>query len=240
MTFRALEQELYSLKGPHRKGEDHKEFFERFKQLTRHMVPKENLVVVGTNGKGTTCQLLFHLLRQAGYKVGLFTSPHLVHLRERFRYQNEYPSETDLISLRKRAAEKLVGLSVSFFETLTVMAVEWFLDLQNSKGLDFVVWEAGLGGRFDPAARVPHEITVLTTISLDHQDLLGKTLREISWNKVGALSPGGVLVSNAPGKEWESFVEEELQSKAAKWVRADKSCPVMLTDNSSSELQKLK
>ena len=148
--------------------------------------------VAGTKGKGTTCHFMSALLSSCGKRVGLFTSPHLSTVRERFQIDNELVRYDVLIA----AAEKLVkavddaGLSPSLFELFTVMALRIFADA----GVEYVVFETGIGGRLDATNYVQPVLTVIVPISFDHMALLGNTIEEIAGEKAGILKPGVPLV----------------------------------------------
>ena len=148
--------------------------------------------VAGTKGKGTTCHFMSALLASCGKRVGLFTSPHLSTVRERFQIDNELVSYETLIA----AGEKLVkavdeaGLSPSLFELFTVMALKIFADA----GVEYVVFETGIGGRLDATNYVQPVLTVIVPISFDHMALLGNTIEEIAGEKAGILKQGVPLV----------------------------------------------
>jgi dihydrofolate synthase/folylpolyglutamate synthase len=146
--------------------------------------------VAGTNGKGSTCAMLESIYRAAGYRVGLFTSPHLVSFRERIQVQRELISEEAVVRL---VAQVQRGLKASpgpqhptFFEVVTVMALRYFAE----QHCDLVIWETGLGGRLDATNIVAPLAAVITTIQLDHEKWLGSTLPSIAAEKAGILKPG--------------------------------------------------
>jgi dihydrofolate synthase/folylpolyglutamate synthase len=150
--------------------------------------------VAGTNGKGSVCAMLESSLRTAGYRTGLYTSPHLVDPRERIRIAGAWLSEHAWVSAFERvyaAAERLlvcgtVEAPPSFFETLTAMAFVAFAEAD----VDVVVLETGLGGRLDATNVVTPELTVITPIDFDHEAFLGSSLELIAGEKAGILKAG--------------------------------------------------
>ena len=154
--------------------------------------------VAGTNGKGSVCAMLDSSLRTAGYRTGLYTSPHLVDARERIRIDGKWLPEhawVDAFEKVYAAAERLLACGTvdshpSFFETLTAMAFVAFQDA----GTDVVVLETGLGGRLDATNVVEPEVTVITPIDFDHEAFLGSSLTSIAAEKVGILKAGAAAV----------------------------------------------
>lgn len=146
------------------------------------------LHVAGTNGKGSVCAVAERILRDAGVKTGLFTSPHLVTYRERIRVNGAMiPEEVvarELTRLRQHVAEW--ENHPTFFELSLALAMRHFLD----ERCGVIVLETGMGGRLDATNAVRSEVTVITPIGLDHQQWLGETIREIAGEKAGILKPG--------------------------------------------------
>ncbi|MBO4553525.1 bifunctional folylpolyglutamate synthase/dihydrofolate synthase [bacterium] len=141
------------------------------------------LHIAGTNGKGSTCAFLDSILREANYKVGLFTSPHLIELRERIRINGEMIGES---RFEKLALEvKALGLELTFFEYLTVIAWLYF----SLEACDYVVWETGLGGRLDATSAIEPYATAVTNIGLEHTQYLGDTIAKIAVEKAGIIRP---------------------------------------------------
>ena len=139
--------------------------------------------VAGTNGKGSTSHLIAAALQSAGYKVGLYTSPHLVDFRERVRINGQMIPKEDVI----RFVEQLSTLSLtpSFFEAATAMAFDYFA----REKVDIAVVEVGLGGRLDATNIITPELSVITNIGFDHMEYLGHTLAEIAREKAGIIKP---------------------------------------------------
>lgn len=162
--------------------------------------------VAGTNGKGSVCAYLRAVLMAAGYSVGMFTSPHLVSMRERICIGGEMISEEEFISAYERVreivkeeaagdAQEEARLHPSFFEFVYLMAMFWF----DGKKPDFIILETGLGGRLDATNSVPRkEAAVITHMGLDHTAYLGDTLPEIASEKAGIMQAG------APAIYWET------------------------------------
>jgi len=161
--------------------------------------PQKNLKVIhvaGTNGKGSVCAMLNNILIEQGYKVGLYISPHLERFTERIKIDNQ---ELDLDEFSKyfEKIKKVIDHMISFgfeppteFEIITAFALDYF----NEKGLDYVILEVGLGGRFDATNVVNPLVSVITSISYDHIDRLGATLTEIAYEKAGIIKENGLVV----------------------------------------------
>ncbi len=155
--------------------------------------------VAGTNGKGTVCSFLASVLKTAGYKTGLYTSPYIVDFRERIRVDGEMISENDLDEVTetvKTEIEKLrsENIIITEFEAVTAAA---FLYYKNA-GCGFVVLETGLGGRFDATNVIESPLaSVIVSISLDHVNILGNTIGEIAFEKCGIIKKGSPVVTNS-------------------------------------------
>ncbi len=168
------------------------------------------LHVVGTNGKGSTATMLAELLAAHGLRTGLYTSPHLVDVRERVlvdgcRLSEEAWARYGAEALRL-SGEGADGLGLTYFELLTAVALLAF----RGQGVQAAVMEAGLGGRFDATNVVNPQMTVFTPIAMDHMNVLGATLAEIAGDKAGAMRPGGLAVSAAQLPE----ARDVLQARA--------------------------
>ncbi len=142
--------------------------------------------VGGTNGKGSVSQMLCCVLRQAGYRVGLYTSPHLRDFRERIRVDGQMIPERDVVEFIERMRPEIERLRPSFFEITTVMAFDFF----RTQGVDIAVVEVGMGGRLDCTNVITPLASVITNISFDHMQFLGGTLAEIAGEKAGIIKPG--------------------------------------------------
>jgi dihydrofolate synthase/folylpolyglutamate synthase len=141
--------------------------------------------VAGTNGKGSVCHLLAAILRQSGFKTGLYTSPHLVDFRERIRVNGEMIPEEYVIDFVERHKAFFEPLHPSFFELTTGMALAYFRDC----GVDYAVIETGLGGRLDSTNIITPVLSIITNITRDHTQYLGNTLPEIAAEKAGIIKP---------------------------------------------------
>lgn len=168
--------------------------------------------VAGTNGKGSVCALLGSVLRAAGYRVGRFTSPHLVSYRERFYFDGAFISQDDLDAGLARVTAESAPLLAEFgpvteFETLTAVGFDWFA----RQPMDVLLLEVGLGGRLDATNVVARPaVSVVTRIARDHTQLLGESLTEIAREKAGILKPGVPAVTGADGDALD-----EIESRAA-------------------------
>jgi len=170
--------------------------------------------VAGSKGKGSTCAMLDSMLRACGYTVGLYSSPHLIDLRERIQINGQMITQTDMTDLAKRlqAAMKQVGDETpSFFEIMTAAALCHFAD----QAVDLAILETGLGGRLDATNAVTPLVCGLTQISYDHTAILGRELSSIAREKAGILKPGVPAVSVAQPKEAETIIREVAEQVGA-------------------------
>ena len=142
--------------------------------------------IAGTNGKGSTSSMIAAVLCASGYKVGLYTSPHLVKFNERIRIDGRMISDADLVGYSRLLRPKIDALRATFFEATTAIAFRYFADCH----VDIGVIETGLGGRLDATNVLVPSVTVITTIGKDHVEHLGHTLREIAFEKGGIIKPG--------------------------------------------------
>jgi dihydrofolate synthase/folylpolyglutamate synthase len=152
--------------------------------------------VAGTNGKGSVCANLLAILSRAGYRVGVYTSPHLSSVRERFRINDQFISREEFAKEATAIHRILAGRQITYFEFTTALALLWFAARQ----VDLVILEVGLGGRLDATNVVTPLVGVITNVAMDHEAYLGNTLAEIAAEKAGIVKPGVPLVSAvAPG-----------------------------------------
>jgi len=155
--------------------------------------------VAGTNGKGSTSAFIAGMLRAAGYRVGLYTSPHLVSFTERIRINGIPISEARVVELARRVREgyerpaSAAVLNPTFFEVTTAMAFTYFAE----EGVDIVVVEVGMGGRLDSTNVITPLVSVITNIDMEHMEYLGDTLEIIAGEKAGIIKPGVPVVTGA-------------------------------------------
>jgi dihydrofolate synthase/folylpolyglutamate synthase len=154
----------------------------------------ESIIVAGTNGKGSTSSMIASILRESGRRVGLYTSPHLVDIRERWLIDGEMisPELLDESIEELRAAADRIGITPTYFEALTIIA---FIAFARAK-CDIAVLEVGMGGRLD-ATNVVHPIaSVITPIGIDHTEYLGNTIRKIAAEKAGVIHRGSIVLTS--------------------------------------------
>ncbi|MEN8661470.1 MAG: folylpolyglutamate synthase/dihydrofolate synthase family protein [Lentimonas sp.] len=208
---------LYSLKNQGSKyGIDRMRLFVKALEHPERTFP--SIHVAGTNGKGSTCAMLEALYRSNGYSTGFFNSPHLVHQGERVQVNRQILSHADIVAYTEKLRTVAEALGKddpdnhpSFFEFMVAMA---FLRFAESK-VDIALLETGLGGRLDATNVVDPELTIITSISLDHTELLGDTIEAIAREKAGIIKEGKpVLIGNLP-PEAEAVIREIAQERNA-------------------------
>ena len=167
--------------------------------------------IAGTNGKGSSSHTLAAILQSQGYKVGLYTSPHLVDFRERIRVNGECVPEQYVIDFVEENRAFFEPLHPSFFELTTAMALKYFAEQK----VDYAVIEVGLGGRLDCTNIITPILSIITNISFDHTQFLGNTLAEIAGEKAGIIKPGVPVVIGEYLPETRPVFENKAKSENA-------------------------
>lgn len=172
--------------------------------------PQEKLKMIhigGTNGKGSTSNMLASVLQEAGYKIGLYNSPHLIDFTERIKINGENCDKEFVYHFIQKLRNLPEEITPSFFEFTTIMAFEYFYQ----KEVDYAIIEVGLGGRLDSTNIITPIVSAITNVALDHQDLLGNTIEEISREKAGIIKPNIPIISGAE----DLVVKNIIKAKAA-------------------------
>lgn len=179
----------------------------------------KSIHVAGTNGKGSVSHMLASVLQEAGYKVGLYTSPHLIDFRERIRVNGEVIPEAEVIEFVSDFEEqnKKQGLEPSFFEITVAMAFWYFKQAK----VDVAVVEVGLGGRLDSTNIIQPELSLITNISLDHTALLGNTIPEIAGEKAGIIKQAVPVVVSERNEQYNAVFQQKADELGAELNFAD-------------------
>lgn len=188
--------------------------------------------VAGTNGKGSVSHILASVLQQAGYRVGLYTSPHLKDFRERMRVDGEMISEQGVVDFVDENIGIMKRLGLSFFEMTTAMAFDHFA----KRDVEVAVIETGLGGRLDATNIIRPLLSVVTNVGFDHIDLLGNTLRQIAGEKAGIVKKGVPLVLGESNELYDEVFEHRACEVGAPLIFAQK-CFRCLEHNLVEDMQ---
>jgi len=185
--------------------------------------------VAGTNGKGSVSAMLESVLREAGLRTGLYTSPHLIRFNERIRIKGKPIPDEDLIRLLdvvesadQRQMAESDGRLGTFFELTTTVALKWFLEQQ----IQMAVLETGMGGRLDSTNVVTPLLSVITEIGLEHVSFLGRTIEEVAIEKVGIIKPGRPVITGKQRPEVIKIIEDKAREVGAPILRADEQISV--------------
>ncbi len=181
-----------------------------------------SVLVAGTNGKGSVCAMMAQTLAAHGLKAGLYTSPHLVKVEERIRIGEKLISQKEfcrLLSLIRREIEGLLGKGSlechpTYFEVLTILALLYF----SERKTDLAVLEVGMGGRFDATNVVTPLVSVITTVSKDHQEYLGTKIGQIAFEKAGIIKPGVPVVCGIEGGEAYRVIRKRARELGAPFL----------------------
>ncbi len=177
----------------------------------------KSIHIAGTNGKGSTGSMIAAVLIKAGYKTGLYTSPHLYDFKERIQINGEFVSEDFVVDFVERTKTLSEEIKPSFFELTVAMAFEYFA----AEKVDFVVIETGLGGRLDSTNVITPILSVITNIGYDHQNMLGDTLAQIAGEKAGIIKSGVPVVIGEINEETRAVFEQKAEKEKAKIVFAE-------------------
>lgn len=172
----------------------------------------KSIHVAGTNGKGSTSHILASVLQSAGYKVGLYTSPHLLDFRERIKVNGQLITEKKVIQFIERHAAYFESEQISFFEMTVGMAFDHFRESQ----VDYAIVEVGLGGRLDATNIIIPVLSVITNIGLDHTEFLGTTRTQIAKEKAGIIKGGTPVVVGQKDEETQKVFEEIALQQSSK------------------------
>ena len=181
--------------------------------------------VAGTNGKGSTCLMISSILKEMNLKVGIYTSPHLIKFNERIRVNNVEISDEYICSFIEQNKEKIKQIKSTFFETTTAMAFSYFKDQE----VDVAVIETGLGGRLDSTNVLYPQVTVLTSISLDHTKILGSSLEKIAIEKCGIVKKNIPLVSAIQKKKVKFIIKNKTNELEAPYLEIEEPKMIKLT-----------
>lgn len=187
-------------------------------------LPSNNIIVAGTNGKGSTCAFLSNILSKSGLKVGFFSSPHLIEVNERIKINNkpiDSKSLENYTNLLKNLLEKH-NINLTYFEFLTILAMWYFVENET----DINILEVGLGGRLDATNIFPSMLSIITSISHDHTKVLGKTLKDIAKEKAGIIKKEiPTLISNQKPSVL-NVIFEECRKKSSKPIELSKNIKI--------------
>lgn len=185
-----------------------------FKELESEKI----ITVAGTNGKGTTSAALEALLLSAGQKTGLYTSPHLITTTERIRVNGQDITQEQFVELYESNRDLIAQYELTHFESLTLMAADFFFSYNE---LDYVIFEVGLGGLYDATNVFPHKTSVITKLGLDHQNILGKSILEIAQNKFGIIKDFSQVIHHQLPVEVEELFKTTIQQTKSKSFKAE-------------------
>ena len=165
--------------------------------------------IAGTNGKGSTCAYIDSILRADGKKIGLYTSPHLIRFNERIKVNGIPIADHEIIAFMEHAGSTIKEIKSTFFETTTAMALDHF----KRHSVDVAVIETGLGGRLDSTNVIKPDLVVITSISMDHMEILGNTIEKIAKEKAGIIKEKVPVISVAHSETVQKILCDKAQEK---------------------------
>ena len=192
--------------------------------------------ITGTKGKGSTTLVLSNMLKFAGYKTASFVSPHIINVRERIAINNQWISEEDFINITKKIKnilEKNKIYNITVFEIFTIIGLYYFY-IQN---VDYACIEVGIGGKLDCTNIVDSSISVITSISYDHMEILGNSIEEITEQKAGIIKENSLVVSAAQEKESTNIIKKISKEKNSKLYVFKKDFDVDIISNTNKILE---
>tara|TARA_Y100001970_G_scaffold289981_1_gene422035 strand:- start:11 stop:1252 length:1242 start_codon:yes stop_codon:yes gene_type:complete len=190
--------------------------------------------IAGTNGKGSTCAIINRVLIESGLKVGLYTSPHLVRFNERIQVNDQEISDNDIAQFMKENSDNIKKINTTFFETTTAMAFDYFY----KKSVDIAVIETGLGGRLDSTNVISPLVCGITSISLDHSDILGDTIEKISQEKAGIIKKNTpIYIFEQNGNIIELIKKKSSKDSAPLNIIKSSDIDIFNSDNLGSEFK---
>lgn len=191
--------------------------------------PQETLPCIhigGTNGKGSSSNMLASVLQEAGYKVGLYNSPHLIDFTERIKVNGANCDKEFVFSFIQKLKELPKDIYPSFFEFTTIMAFEYF----HRQQVDIAIIEVGLGGRLDSTNIIKPLVSAITNVQLDHQNILGDTIEEIATEKAGIVKPGIPVISGDEKETVKNIIRSKADHENAPFIDATLSQTSLKSD----------
>ena len=170
----------------------------------------------GTNGKGSSSNMLASVLQESGYKVGIYNSPHLIDFTERIKVNGENCDKEFVYNFIQKLKKLPADIRPSFFEFTTIMAFEYFAQQK----VDFAIIEVGLGGRLDSTNIIKPLVSAITNVALDHQNILGNTVGEIATEKAGIIKKNTVIISGDENEKVKSIIRNKAAENNSDWVDA--------------------
>lgn len=217
----------YQEKGP----EAYKPGLERITAFCKHLGnPQRNyftIHVAGTNGKGSVSHILASVLQQAGYRTGLYTSPHLHDFRERIRIDGEMIPKQKVVNFVDKHRDCMEELKLSFFEMTTALAFDYFAQ----SDVEVAVIETGLGGRLDATNILLPLVSVVTNVGLEHTDLLGETVAEIAAEKAGIAKKSIPLILGEADEAYNAVFEQKAAALKTRVIYAERDFTCMAQEN---------
>ena len=183
--------------------------------------PQEKIKTIhigGTNGKGSTSNMLASVLQKAGYKTGLYNSPHLIDFTERIKINGENCDKEFVFQFIQKLKKLPPEITPSFFEFTTVMAFDYFY----RKKVDYAIIEVGLGGRLDSTNIITPLVSAITNVALDHQEILGETIEEIALEKSGIIKQNISVISGAENVTVKNIIKAKAAEQKAEFIDATK------------------
>ena len=203
-------------------GDAYKPGLERISSFCHHLGnPQRNFYTVhiaGTNGKGSVSHMLASILQQAGYRTGLFTSPHLTDFRERIRVDGEMIPKQKVVNFVDKHQQKMQELDLSFFEMTAAMAFDYF----DQSDVEVAIIETGLGGRLDATNIITPILSVVTNIGLEHTEFLGDTIEKVALEKAGIIKKSSPVVIGEASEQYNAVFEQRAAELNSKVIYAEK------------------
>lgn len=199
--------------------------------------PQEKIKCIhvgGTNGKGSSSNMLASVLQEAGYKVGLYNSPHLIDFTERIKVNGKNCNKEFVFDFIQKLKNIPEDIRPSFFEFTTIMAFEYFYQQQ----VDFAIIEVGLGGRLDSTNIIKPLVSAITNVQLDHQNILGDTLEEIAGEKAGIIKKNIPIISGDENEVVKNIIREKANKEGAPFIDATLLHTALLSDLKGNYQQK--
>ncbi len=207
--------------------EDFAKVFEKYANFQNKL---DYIHITGTNGKGSTSKMINDSLINANYKVGLFTSPHIVVSNDRIRINNNYISDEQLLKYVNKFYDDILNFKLNFFQIYTLIAFAYFYDEQ----CDIAIIEVGIGGLLDSTNIIDGLVSVITNINFDHTERLGKCMVDIAYQKSGIIKKNKHTVTMVDDEAALKVIKDVAKQNDNKLLKVENNCDIRVNDNSSS------